>query len=106
MPGLVAIAASWLLRGLLLSVRDGDPFTRANVKRLRALAVIVLIGIPLAALVGSLFASALAGSAGLDGGGIQLTLPGNAALGGLATFVLAEVFAAGVRLREDLEGTV
>ena len=105
-PALLVIAATWLLRGLLLSVRDGDPFIRANVKRLRALAGIVLVGIPVAALVGSLFASALASSAGLDGGGSRLTLPGNALLGGLATFVLAEVFAAGVRLREDLEGTV
>ena len=105
-PGLIVVAATWLLRGLLRSVRDGDPFTRTNVKRLRALAVIVLIGIPVAALVGSLFASALASSAGLDGGGAKLTLPGNALLGGLATFVLAEVFAAGARLRDDLEGTV
>ena len=105
-PGLVIIAATFLLRGLLLSLRDGDPFTQANVKRLRALAVLVLVGIPAAALVGSVFASALANSAGLDGGGTQLSLPGNALIAGLAAFVLAEVFAAGVRLREDLEGTV
>jgi hypothetical protein len=35
-----------------------------------------------------------------------LALSANALLGGLAILVLAEVFAAGVRLRSDLEGTV
>jgi hypothetical protein len=105
-PGAVVVAAIWLLRGLLKSVRGGDPFTETNVRRLRALALVVLIGVPLATYVGSIFAGALATSAGLNGPGTQLTLPGNAFLGGLATFVLAEVFAAGVRLRDDLEGTI
>jgi hypothetical protein len=105
-PGLVIIAGTFLLRGLLLSLRDGDPFTQANVQRLRALAVLVLVGIPAAALLGAVFATALASSAGLDGGGTQLALPGNALIGALAAFVLAEVFPAGVRLREGLEGTV
>lgn len=105
-PGAVVVAAVWLLRGLLRSVRDGDPFTETNVRRLRALALVVLIGVPLATFVSSLFAGELATSAGLNGPGIQLTVPGNALLGGLAIFVLAEVFAARVRLRDDLEGTI
>ena len=33
-------------------------------------------------------------------------MPGNAFLGGLAVLVLSEVFAQGVRMRDDLEGTV
>jgi hypothetical protein len=105
-PVAVVVAAIWLLRGLLKSVRDGDPFTGANVRRLRALALVVLIGVPLSAFVGSHFAAELATSAGLDSPGTELTMPGNALLGGLATFVLAEVFAVGVRLRDDLEGTI
>jgi hypothetical protein len=104
--GLVVIAALWLLRGLLRSVRDGDPFDAANVRRLRALAVVVLAGIPAALLVSSWFADELADRLGLQGSGVEVSLPGNALLGGLALFVLAEVFASGVRLREDLEGTV
>ena len=105
-PGIVVGVAVWLLRGLLLSVRDGDPFIARNVRRLRVMALVVLIGVPLAAFVASLFASELASSAGLDSGGVQLSMPGNAFLGGLAVLVLSEVFAQGVRMRDDLEGTV
>jgi hypothetical protein len=105
-PGAVVVAALWLLRGLLKSVRDGNPFTETNVRRLRTLAVVVLIGVPLATFVGSIFAHELAASAGLNGPATELTVPGNAFLGGLAIFVLAEIFAAGVRLRDDLEGTI
>jgi len=104
--GIVVIALLWLLRGLLKSVRDGDPFTNANVKRLRALALIVLIGIPAADFLRSVFAGELAASAGLIGPGTQLTIPENAFLGGLAILVLSQVFAEGVRLRADLEGTI
>ena len=105
-PGVIVVAAIWLLRALLASVRDGDPFTERNVTRLRALGFVILIGVPLATFVSSLCAGELATSAGLKGPGTVLSLPGNAFLGGLALFVLAEVFAAGVRLRDDLEGTV
>jgi len=105
-PGLLVVAALWLLRQLLVSVRDGDPFTDANVRRLRVLGLILLAGVPLATLLASWCASELAGSAHLPSAGIQLSIPGGVVLGGLGTFVLAEVFAAGVRLRADLEGTV
>jgi len=105
-PVALVLAAVWLLRGVLRSVRDRDPFTETNVKRLRALALVVLIGVPIADLIRSLCESELASSAGLESIGTDLTIPGNAMLGGLAIFVLAEVFATGVRLRDDLEGTV
>lgn len=105
-PVAIVLVAIWLLRGLLRSVRNGDAFTEANIGRLRALALVVLVGVPLAGLVASIFAGELATSAGLASPGTELTLPGNALLGGLAILVLAEVFATGVRMRADLEGTV
>lgn len=105
-PGVVVIAITWLLRQLLKSVRDGDPFTERNVTRLRLLALIVLIGVPLSGIVASMFAGALATSAGLESRGTQLSVAGNAFVAGLAALVLAEVFAAGVHLRQDLEGTI
>jgi Protein of unknown function (DUF2975) len=105
-PGIVVIVVLWLIRGLLKSVRDGDPFVARNVTRLRILAGVVLIGIPLANLLTSIFAGELAASADLVGPPLQLALPGNALLGGLAILVLSEVFAEGLRLRADLEGTV
>jgi hypothetical protein len=105
-PGIVFVAAIWLVRSLLRSVRDGDPFTETNVRRLRALGLVVLIGTPLAIFLSSIFTGELAQSAGLPTSGTQITMPGIALIGGLALFVLAEVFAGGVQIRDDLDGTV
>ena len=105
-PVVVFVTAIWLVRRLLRSVRDGDPFTGTNVRRLRSLALVVLIGVPLAIFVSSIFAGSLARSAGLPSSGTEITMPGAALLGGLALFVLAEVFRGGLRMRDDLEGTV
>ena len=103
--GVVAVAAIWLLRQLLRSVRDRSPFTESNVWRLRALAFVLLVGTPLATFVASLFESAVASSVGVDSG-VRIALPGSVFLAALGGFVLAEIFAAGVRMRDDLEGTV
>jgi hypothetical protein len=105
---IVVIAVVWLVRGLLKSVRDGDPFIKPNVRRLRIIALIVLVGIPIAESLRSLFAGELAASAGLSGPGAALSISGygNALLGGLAILVLSEVFSEGVRMRGDLEGTI
>lgn len=105
-PGAVVVAVLWLLRGVLKSVRDGDPFIEANVRRLRALAFVVLIGVPTATFLESVCNSELADSVGLPTGGVEISMPSAALLGGLALLVLAEVFTSGVRLRDDLEGTV
>ena len=105
-PIALVVAVTWLLRALLRAVRDGDAFSEKNVGRLRALALLILIGVPLAGFVASIFAGELATSAGLTGTGTELALSGNALLGGASILVLAEVFAAGFRLRTDLEGTV
>ena len=94
------------MRGLLKSVRDGEPFTARNLVRLRALGVVILLGVPLATFLSSICASEAADSAGLAGTGARLSIPGGAFVAGLLAFVLAEVFAAGLRLRDDLEGTV
>jgi Protein of unknown function (DUF2975) len=99
-------AALWLVRGLLRSVRDGSPFVRDNVNRLRILAVVVLVGFPVAEFLRSILAGELASSAGLAAPPTQLGPPGAVLLGGLAILVLSEVFAEGVRLHDDLEGTV
>jgi hypothetical protein len=104
--GMVVLAILWLVRGLLKSVRDGDPFLMANVNRLRAIAAVVLVGVPLAHYLKSVFAQELAATAGLAAPPTALSLPGNVLLGGLAILVLSEVFAEGIRLRDDLEGTI
>jgi hypothetical protein len=105
-PGLVLIAGLWILRGVLSSVRDRDPFDADNVRRLRRLGFLVLVGVPIATTMASYFQSELADRAGYDGRGLVLSVPGGAFLAGLALLALAEVFATGVRMRVDLEGTV
>ena len=105
-PMIAFIAALWLVRGLLRSVRDGSPFVKDNVNRLRILSLIVLVGIPVAEFLTSIVAGELAASAGLAAPPSQLGPPGAVLLGGLGILVLSEVFAEGVRLHDDLEGTV
>jgi hypothetical protein len=91
------------LLAMVDSVRVGDPFVRANARRLRAVAWsllgLQLIGLAIAAL------------------GRALSSPGrpfdfdagfsiNGWLAVLLTFVLAHVFAEGALMREDLVGTI
>ena len=106
-PVVLTIAGLLLLRGLLSSVRDGDPFTAANVRRLRAMGMLLAVGIALGSLLTSGFEQGLAATAPAAGDlatSTDLNLSGLVA--GLLLFVLAEVFARGVRMRDDIEGTV
>lgn len=106
-PWLLVVAGLWLLWGLARSVRQGNPFGPENVKRLRALGFLLVVGAPLVAFLNSALRSSLLnhlppGDFGLSG----VELPAAALLAGLGVFILAEVFAYGLRLREDVEGTV
>lgn len=103
---IIGIAGLWLLRGLLVSVRDGDPFIDHNVKRLRALGLVILVGAPAAIFLSSVIAQQLAAATDVAAMPLRVSMPEWALLGGLGTFVLSEVFAEGVRMRDDLEGTV
>jgi Protein of unknown function (DUF2975) len=97
----------WLVRRLLLSVGKGDPFTAANVRRLRSMGFLLLVGLPLANGLSQVLDARLAETspAGRLGTIFNLEL-GPGPLVALGVFVLAEVFAHGARLREDVEGTV
>lgn len=102
----LTVAIMWLLRALLRSVRQGDPFGATNVRRLRRLGFLLVVGGPVAVWVTSRFEAALAASTSIDGLGAGFSIPAAWLLTGLGVFVLAEVVAHGVRLREDVEGTV
>jgi hypothetical protein len=99
-----------LLRRLAGSVRGGDPFNRANVQRLRSLGVLLLAGSLASALVDWLFRRALVdtlppgafGNISVEG----FHAPFPVLIAGLGAFILAEVFAYGVALREDVEATI
>jgi hypothetical protein len=105
-PGALLIAGLWFLRNILRSVREGDPFNAANVRRLRIIGLLFLVGGPLAEIATSAFEQALASSAGVHGFGMGISFPGPGPIAGLFVFVLAEVFAHGVRLRDEAAGTI
>ena len=106
-PFLLLAGSLWLLRGLARSVKKGDPFGRANTQRLRRLGFLLVVGAPVVELVN--WALRLSLSNTLPN---PLTVtpgfrfPFALLLAGLGAFVLAEVFAHGTRLREDVEATI
>jgi hypothetical protein len=110
----LAIVVVWLLRGVARSAAGGDPFRRSNVIKLRSLGALFLLGFPLATIVeGSFtdwFFSAGVWTGGpLPTGGIVTEFPvisGPAILAAVSLFALAEVFAYGARLREDVDATI
>jgi hypothetical protein len=107
LPGLLIVAALWQLWGLLRAARQGDPFTTANVWRLRQFGWLLLLGWPLVAFVTMVLKEWLAMTPPADKtGGLFAPPIGGMLLFGLAVLVLAEVFAHGLRLREDVEGTI
>jgi hypothetical protein len=96
------VVFSRLLR-IVESVRAGAPFTVDNAGRLRTIAW-ALLALQLLHVCVAAIAAALARR------GVPLRVGGHFQLGGwlaiLLLFVLAQVFLEGVRMREDLEGTV
>jgi Protein of unknown function (DUF2975) len=109
-PGLLLAAALWLLRGLAGSVKRGTPFGAENVRRLRELGFVLVLGAPLAEIINWSLRVALVDTLPHDAfGGVSFqafAFPFAAVLAGLGAFILAEVFSVGVRLREDVEATI
>jgi hypothetical protein len=96
------VVFSRLLR-IVESVRTGEPFTRDNAGRLRTIAW-ALLYLELLHICVVAIASAVSTKE------VPLRINGNLDLTGwlaiLLLFVLAQVFLEGMRMREDLEGTV
>ncbi len=108
--GLLALAVYFLvlLRRIVLSVGEGDPFVPANADRLARMGWVALAGqlatIPfsgiamwIAEIVKDKDKFAIHDDFGFDFGGILLIL---------ILFILARVFRRGAEMREELEGTV
>jgi hypothetical protein len=105
--GLATIPLNYVILERLLAmvetVRGGDPFVAANARRLHVVAW-ALLTLQLLSLVIAAIAKAVSIPAhplDLDAG-----FSINGWLAVLLTFLLARVFAAGTRMRDDLEGTV
>ncbi|MFD9885902.1 DUF2975 domain-containing protein [Streptomyces alboflavus] len=106
----------WLLFGavvlllfsrLLDAVVDKGPFTETVARRLSTLGWVVTAGAPLASLVVGSSRSWLVGSmAPVAGSGLEMSGTLELVLAGLAAVVMGKIMREGVRMREDLEGTI
>jgi hypothetical protein len=94
------------LRMIAGTVRRGDPFIEDNVRRLRWIGFAFIVGGPLVQLGRQFFLHVAASTAGIDDTPFHIDVPGTLPLVGIGVLVLAHVFSQGVRLREDVEGTV
>ena len=105
----VAVAAfgAFLLLGIARGLRAGDPFTMANARRLTSLAVLVTLGGLFLQVFHGISRDALLAAA-LPGQELPTAFELSfwPAPVGMLIFFLAEVFARGARLREDVEGLV
>jgi hypothetical protein len=99
-----------LLRGITGSVRTGDPFVPANVRRLRGIGFLLVAGSLFLTLFDMALREALFNRLppvpGWNLASGPFGPPGSALVAGLFVFILAEVFAHGVRLRDDVEATI
>lgn len=105
---LVVSVACWIVLGVLRDVASGDTFRPRNVTRLRLLAALVAIGLPVAWFARASADLALLSSLDLGDGfsGVVLDLPWAPVVAGMVIALVAEAFRAGSRLREDVEGLV
>jgi DUF2975 family protein len=100
---LALLLFSRLLKAVLLQ----GPFTDAVSQRLSVLGWFVTVGTPLAGLVVGWSQSWLVGSmAPVAGSGPTVSGPQALVLAGLAAVIMGKIMREGVRMREDLEGTI
>jgi hypothetical protein len=111
----LALAVLWFLRKVVRSATKGDPFQASNVTRLRWLGALFLLGFPLAAILDGYFRDLLFSADVWTGGplppggivtGFQVVVSAPAIMAAVSLFALAEVFAYGARLREDVDATI
>ncbi len=107
--GLLALGIYFLLllRRIVNSVGEGDPFIPDNAQRLSRMAWVAIIGQAAAVPVGIAVAwiASIAADAGDDIHG-EFGFSGSGILLVLILFILARVFRKGTEMREELEGTV
>jgi hypothetical protein len=103
----LAVLVARLLLGVVRSLRVGDPFTRANARRLATLGSVLIVGGTLLPAVQGIALGRVLDPLLLEGPRTwQLDLALWPALTGILVGFLAEVFSRGARLREDVEGLV
>ena len=113
----LVIVVLWLVRAVARSAARGAPFERANVTRLRWLGALFLLGFPIVTILQGVFTEwlfregvySLMAPEPVRLGEVYVTYPWvspSAIMAACGFFVLAEVFAYGARLREDVDATI
>lgn len=112
LPGLLAlalfVAGALVVQRIARTIGSGDPFAARQVRRLRLLAGLLLVGAPAYALVNLASTGALLSRAELGGldPALIFPFPLAAMAAGLVLALLAEAFKTGTDLRDDVEGLV
>ena len=104
---LLAAGALWLVLLIVRSVRDADPFTETNARRLRRLAVLVAVGGTLISVLGTVLRRWLLDSSGA--GNIvarDWSVSLVPLLIGLLVADIAQVWSHGLEMRNELEDVV
>jgi hypothetical protein len=108
--GLAASAASMLLRRLLLSIAEGQPFRAGNARRIAALAALVAVAGTVGPVLPELAALMVLDRVGLaEPGGpfrVGVSFPLTALLVAPVLLALAEAFRRGAELADDVRGLV
>lgn len=111
-PGVLVVlllaVGSWLIIAVMRTIAAGDPFSDDNVRRLRVLSGMLLVGPAITFFVSTSIHGALLGDVNLGGlpYAMYLDFPWVGFIAGLLLALLAEAFKAGSRLRDDVEGLV
>ena len=105
--GLTALAALGLLLQVVRTLRQGNPFVRANARRLRSVAVVVAVGGSLSqVLTGAGTIAVLSAETVRDRVVPTAEVSFLPLIAALVMGLLAEVFAQGADLRDDVDGLV
>ncbi|GAA4402724.1 hypothetical protein GCM10023153_32070 [Ornithinibacter aureus] len=111
-PGLLIVglmtAGSLLIVAVMRTIAAGDPFVAANVRRMRQLAAVLLVGPFFTLFLSMSVHGALLSDVDLGGLALLavLDIPWAYLVAGMVVALLAEAFKAGSRLRDDVEGLV
>lgn len=107
-PVLLGLAATvWgavLLQRLLKDLGRGEPFSRANVSRLRIVALLLMVVPLFADMAYAMARSTLMSAQGVDG--FVFSFSPGWLLAGILVAAVAQAFASGAKLRADVDGLV
>ena len=112
LPGLLAlglfVAGGLLVQRIARTIGSGDPFAASQVRRLRLLAGLLLLGAPAYVLTALACAGTLLSRMNVGGldPSLIFSVPIAAMGAGLVLALLAEAFKVGTELRDDVDGLI